>query len=132
MVINFELATSPVSEPRPASVAVFEHTDRIIQTAVGLCTNLNRHGFPTFSAVPTIVADQTVSTTLKRPEGHEVWFRFSDVRAIAHNPWEHKNNTALRRTGFRGGSRARAHALTGNPYAEDFLEFAGAAFSFKL
>ena len=37
------------------SVAVLEHTNWVVKTAVGLCTDLNGHGVPSIPTIPMIV-----------------------------------------------------------------------------
>src|ERR1700738_1961509 len=38
--------TEDAKEALDASVAVLEHADRVVKTAIGLCANLNCHGVP--------------------------------------------------------------------------------------
>ena len=43
-------------------MAVFEHANWVVKTAVGLCTNLNRHGVPSIPTIPMIVFHSSAKT----------------------------------------------------------------------
>ncbi len=102
-------------------VAILEHANRIIETAVGLYTNLDRHGFSSpFFPVSLIVVH------LRRPGGHEVLLLFSFAVLVAHSPSEHRSSTALLRADYRS-EHVRALAIH-----HRFFEFAGPALSLKL
>jgi hypothetical protein len=50
------------------SVAVLEHTNWVVKTAVGLCTDLNGHGVPSIPTIPVIVFYSSAKVVLSALE----------------------------------------------------------------
>lgn len=82
------------------SVAVLEHTNWVVKTAVGLCTDLKRHGSlnPHYSYDCLPVEPEG---GFKRPGGREASLRSSSAAPVVRSLSEHKSSMALRRVGFR-------------------------------
>jgi hypothetical protein len=77
--------TQNAKEPFDSPVAILEHANRIIEPAVGLCTNLDSHGcsFPClFSSLRDIVVHSAAIAFFMHPEAE----KYVDLRN--HHPQE--------------------------------------------
>ena len=101
--------TKNAEEAFDTPVAVLEHANRIIKTTVGLCTNLNRHCFPSIPSVLMIVVHSARFGLSCALEDMKSGCCFQ-LRAVAHSPSEYRSSTALPRADCRS-KRVREPAI---------------------